>query len=94
MPGRARGLLGRGERAARRPSGREDGSKLEKRSHVGSSLPRSTCSVAKARWKVTDADMLRWLFSGPPEERDASGARKKELAKAHKQVFRDMYGHL
>lgn len=43
-------------------------------------------SPAKARWRVSNEDLLTWLFMGT-WERDASASRKKQLAAQHKKMW-------
>lgn len=43
-------------------------------------------SPAKARWRVSNEDLLTWLCTGT-WERDASASRKKELAAQHKEMW-------
>ena len=49
------------------------------------------CSATRRRNKITDDQLLTWLFSGPPHEPDANRARKVELSLLHVAKFKEMY---
>lgn len=47
-----------------------------------------SCSFAKPRSKVTDSDLLSWLFSMPPPELGSSSAQRKAAGQEHMLLLR------
>ena len=60
---------------------------LENRSVAMRCYVHPNCTVAKARWRVTDQQLLKWLFSGTIPESGCTAARRAELQKQHVALF-------